>query len=254
VARAEWPVAFFDDDYLKIYRPTFTPEQTAREVEFIAAALGLADPPARVLDLACGFGRHALGIAARGHRVTGLDFNSRYLAIAAEEARAAGLTVRWQAGDMRVLPFADEFDAVYSYFTSFGYYSDAENEKVIAGIARALAPGGRFLLDMANRERVLLHPQERIWNQREDGSLLMEEVSLNLETSRVTSRQILIAPEGGSRVTKEFDLRVYTCAELRALLARHGLTVRAVWGGADRSPYTAESRRLVVLAARAAGA
>src|SRR5262245_2457303 len=201
--QTEWPLAFFDDAYLRIYRPMFTAERTAQEVEFIAGALGLP-PGSEVLDLACGFGRHAVGMAGRGHRVTGVDFNPRYLEIAAAESHAAGVEVRWRQGDMRTLPFEGEFDAVYSFFTSFGYYSDRENETVIAGIGRALRAGGRLLMDVANRDWLLTHPQQRIWNQRDDGSLLMEEVSLDLTSSRVTSRQILIAPEGGSRLTKEF--------------------------------------------------
>ncbi|HEY6865802.1 MAG TPA: class I SAM-dependent methyltransferase [Candidatus Eisenbacteria bacterium] len=248
----DWPVAFFDDDYLRIYRPMFTEEKTRAEVEFIAGALGLESPGA-VLDVACGFGRHAIGMARRGHRVTGVDFNPRYLEIAAEEARRAGVEVRWVTGDMRALPFDREFDAVYSFFTSFGYFGDEENERVLAGIARALVPGGRFLIDMANRDWLLTHPLQRVWQQRDDGSLLAEEVALDLKSSRVRSRQILIEPQGGHRVTKEFDLRAYTCAELSALCARHGLDVREVWGGADRSEYSTESRRLVLLAARAGG-
>ncbi|HEV2106456.1 MAG TPA: class I SAM-dependent methyltransferase, partial [Candidatus Eisenbacteria bacterium] len=76
----EWPVAFFDDDYLRIYRPQLTPERTEAEADFIARELALA-AGAAVLDLACGFGRHALAMARRGYRVTGLDFNPRYLEI-----------------------------------------------------------------------------------------------------------------------------------------------------------------------------
>lgn len=249
MTRPEWPVAFFDDDYLKIYRPTLSPEITAAEVEFIESALALPAGSA-VLDLACGFGRHAIGMAARGHRMTGVDFNARYLEIAAELATEAGATVRWSAGDMRALPFEAEFDAVYSYFTSFGYFTDAENARVIAGVARALRPGGRLLLDMMNRDWLLTHPQQRVWNQRADGSLLMEELELDLRTSRVTSRQIHIGGDGGPRLTKEYNLRAYTCAELTALFAAHGLQVREVWGGADRSPYSIESRRLILLAER----
>jgi SAM-dependent methyltransferase len=243
----DWPVAFFDDDYLRIYRPMLTEEQTAHEVEFIEWALRIA-PASTVLDLACGYGRHAIGMARRGHRVTGVDFNARYLELAAREAETAGLDARWRQGDMRALPFEREFDAAYSFFTSFGYYSDGENEKVIAGIARALKDGGRFLIDVVNRDWFLAHPQQRLWNQREDGSLLMEETSLDLSTSRVTSRQILIEPEGGHRLAKEFDLRAYTCAELTALLRRHGLEVLGVWGSAAREPYTVESRRLILVA------
>lgn len=245
----EWPVAFFDDDYLKIYRPTFTSQRTEAEIDFIEHSLALAQGAA-VLDLACGFGRHAIGMARRGHKVTGVDFNPRYLEIAAAEAKALGVSVTWKAGDMRSLGYRGEFDGVYSYFTSFGYFGDDENERVLEEVAAALKPGGRFLLDMMNRDWLLTHPQQRTWTQREDGALLMEETALELATSRVVSRQILIDPKGGPQVTKEFFLRAYTCAELTALLHRHGLSVQQVHGGADRSQYSTESRRLVLLCER----
>jgi SAM-dependent methyltransferase len=245
----DWPVAFFDDDYLRIYRAMISPEMTAAEVEFLAAAL--APPPeGGVLDLACGYGRHAIGLARRGWRVTGVDFHAGYLAAAERDAAAAGVTVRWARADMRALPFARAFDAVYSFFTSFGYFSDAENERVLAGVARVLRPGGRFLLDVMNRDRILTHPQERAWNPLEDGSLLMEETSLDLRRSLLVNRQVHVTPQTGAQITKESTLRAYTCAELEALCARHGLAVCEVWGGVDRSAYTTESRRMILRAVR----
>jgi SAM-dependent methyltransferase len=113
-------------------------------------------------------------MAQRGFQVTGVDFNPRYLEIGAEDARAAGVTVEWLAADMRSLAFPHRFDAGYSFFTSFGYYSDPENERVLANVVEALEPGGRFLLDVMNRDWLLTHPQQRTWTQREDGALLME--------------------------------------------------------------------------------
>jgi SAM-dependent methyltransferase len=245
----DWPVAFFDDDYLRIYRAMISPEMTAAEVDFLAASL---EPPAggEVLDLACGYGRHAIGLARRGYRLTGVDFHGGYLAAAARDAAAAGVTVRWTRADMRALPFTAAFDAAYSYFTSFGYFSDAENEQVLVGMARALRPGGRFLLDVMNRDRILTHPQERVWNPLGDGSLLMEETSLDLRRSLVLNRQIHVTPQTGAQITKESTLRAYTCAELEALCARHGLRVREAWGDTDRSAYTTDSRRLLLLATR----
>jgi len=245
---ANWPVTFFDDDYLRIYRTSFTPEKTAAEVAFIADALAIGTG-GRVLDLACGFGRHALGMARRGYRVTGVDFNPRYLALASGDAERSGLSANWVRADMRALPFTRCFAGVYSFFTSFGYFSDDENEGVLARIADSLEPGGMLLLDLANRERLVLHPQQRTWDQRDDGTLVMEEVTFDVRRSRVISRLTMIDPTG-PRLMKEFDARSYTCAELTALLARHDLAVREVWGAADRSAYTAESPRLVMLAAR----
>jgi len=247
----EWPVAFFDDDYLRIYRPQFQPERTEAETRFIEASLGVP-PGAEVLDLACGFGRHTIGMAQRGFRMTGLDFNSRYLEIAAADAVAAKVGVTWRTGDMRALGVERGFDAIYSYFTSFGYFDDDDNERVLAEVARALRPGGRFLLEMTNRDYLLTHPEQRTWTQRDDGALLMEETSLDPVTSRVVSRQMLIDPQGGTQVTKEYSLRAYTCAELTSLLRRHALDVTTVTGGANGEVYGPESRRLALVAERRA--
>ncbi len=245
----DWPVAFFDEDYLAIYRPMLTAERTAQEADFIARALEV-EPGASLLDLGCGFGRHALALAARGFAVTGLDFNPLYLDLAGQEARRAGLTgARFVQGDFRSLSFQGEFDAAYSYFTSFGYFDDPQNFAVLQGVARALKPGGRFLIDMAHRDFILTHPQQRTWNQREDGSLLMEEASLDLKSSVVTSRMMLIRREG-AQVHKEFHLRVYTCAEMAWLLSQAGMAVQSTWGGADGSELTPESRRLILRADR----
>ena len=248
----DWPITFFDEDYLKIYRPQLTEERTQIETDFIAHALDLPHG-AKVLDLACGPGRHAIGMAKLGYQVTGVDFNPRYLEDAEAVAKQAGAKVRWMVGDMRSLRVEEGFDGIYSYFTSFGYFSDRENEQVIANIVRALRHSGRFLLDMANRDWILTHPQQRTWTRQGDGNLLMEEATLDLSTSRVTSRLMLIPPQGGAQVTKEFNLRLYTGAELAAMFARYGLIVRRLWGGPDRSDYSAESRRLVILAEREPG-
>lgn len=247
----EWPVTFFDDEYLRIYRPQLTAERTREETDFLFRALGVK-PGDAVLDLACGHGRHAIEMARRGLRVTGVDLSPRYLELAAADAKAAGVDVRWLARDMRALDFAGEFDGAYSFFTSFGYYGDAENEAVVERLARALGPRGRLLLDLVNRDRMLAQPPGRTWNQREDGGLLMEEFTLDPRTSRLRVRVTLIEAATGPRPIKEYDVRLYTCAELGALLARHGLLVKDVWGGADASTYSAESRRLVVLAAKSA--
>lgn len=251
--RSEWPVTFFDDGYLRIYRPQMSAERTRAEADFVFRALAPA-PGAAVLDLACGHGRHAIEMAKRGLRVTGVDLSPRYLELAAEDAKAAGVEVAWVARDMRALDFDAAFDAAYSFFTSFGYYGDADNEDVIARLARAVRPGGRLLLDLVNRDRMLARPPGRTWNQRDDGGLLMEEFALDPRTSRLRVKLTLIEAGGGVGPIKDYDVRLYTCAELGAMLARHGFELREVWGGADGSTFTAESTRLVLLAEKRAGA
>jgi SAM-dependent methyltransferase len=122
-----WYVDFFDEDYLRVFLPSLPDERTAAEVNGVVAQLGLA-PGARVLDLCCGHGRHAVALAQLGYRVTGLDLNLGFL------RHAAGLTGRpgdagrhlgLVAADMRRLPFAGgAFDAVVNLFNAFGYLED----------------------------------------------------------------------------------------------------------------------------------
>jgi ubiquinone/menaquinone biosynthesis C-methylase UbiE len=84
-----WYTKFFGENYLRAYASHFTPERAAREVEGMAALLALPRG-SFVLDLCCGHGRHAIALAERGHRVTGLNLSPVLLHLAASDARARG--------------------------------------------------------------------------------------------------------------------------------------------------------------------
>jgi ubiquinone/menaquinone biosynthesis C-methylase UbiE len=99
----------------------------------------------RILDVPCGFGRHARMLAARGMEVVGVDLSAAMLAEARRGRRSA--RPRFERGDMRRLACRDEFDAVICMFTSFGYFGDRENRGVLRRMARVLKSGGRVLID-----------------------------------------------------------------------------------------------------------
>src|SRR5262249_12669661 len=152
-----WYHEFFGEDYLRIYAHTLAPERTAQEVEGIVRLLALP-PGSSILDLCCGHGRHSIPLAQRGYQVTGQDLSEFFLQRAQVDAQVEGVSVRWVRGDMREIPFANEFDAVINIFTAFGYFeSEAEDQKVLRQVHRALKPGGRFLLELKHREDVMRH-------------------------------------------------------------------------------------------------
>ena len=141
----EWFERWFGEEYLRAY--AHRDDEDAERLVGLLDTLGVAGAGQRVLDLACGPGRHTAALARRGARVVGLDL-SRVLLLAAREAGADRLV----RADMRSLPFRDAaFDAVLNLFTSFGYFTeDVEHETVLREVARALRPGGRFVLDFLN--------------------------------------------------------------------------------------------------------
>lgn len=100
-------------------------------------------PGANILDLACGTGRYAIPLARRGFQVTALDLTPAYLQEGQKKAEAENLSIRWVQGDMRDIPFQDEFDAVINIFTSFGFFEEeGDHWKTLKGVVRALKPGG----------------------------------------------------------------------------------------------------------------
>ncbi len=137
------------DDYLFTYRDDLTDERSDAEVALLIKLLEISSSM-KILDLACGFGRHANRLAVMGHSVTGVDFMPGFITLARQKATEMGLQVDYRQGDMRQVSFVEEFDRVLLLFTSFGYFEDNENEQVVENMARALKPGGRLLFDIPN--------------------------------------------------------------------------------------------------------
>jgi SAM-dependent methyltransferase len=250
-----WWETFFGEDYLRIYGPALPPERTAREVEGLVRLLEqLGVPPGgAVLDLACGHGRHAVPLAGRGYRVTGLDLSRVFLRRAEEDARAAGVDVRWVHGDMREIPFDAEFDAVLNIFTAFGYF-DAEDEDlgVLRQVRKALKPGGVFVLETLHRDALVRGFRPHGLTRHEDGLLVLEEREFDPLSGRSRTRLTMIHPDG-TRREHAYSTRVYAATELAGLCAAAGLEVAAHHGGLDGGALTLDSRRLVLACRRPAG-
>jgi SAM-dependent methyltransferase len=245
-----WWKTYFGELYLRLYAAMATPEGTAQEVAGVLALLE-PRPGARILDLGCGQGRHALVLARLGYRVTGLDRSTTLLSRAREEARGVAGEVAWVLGDMRCLPFGQGFDACLSLFTSFGYLDDEdENEEVLHQVHGALRPGGQLFLDMTNRDYRLQHLPPTSW-RRHGAAIILEEARFDPATSRCTTTFTWL--EGGQAESITHSVRHYTAPEVMAMLRRAGLAPVALYGDMDGSPLTAGSKRLIVVARKGGG-
>jgi SAM-dependent methyltransferase len=242
-ARFDVEAVFDPDDYRYFYDIWITDERSERESELIWRLLHL-QPGLEVLDLACGYGRIANRLAARGCHVSGLDRSAAFLEAASNDAARRGLVVAYQQGDMRSLPWTARFDCIINWFTSFGYFADDDNRRVLAEAQRALKPGGCLLLELNNRDYLLHHLQRHSVVER-DGNYLIDQMEYDVLTGRLhTLRTIL---RDGQRRQAHFSVRLLTLPELASWLRWAGF---ARVEGYDQigGPYTLESRRLLVVA------
>jgi SAM-dependent methyltransferase len=245
----EWFERFFGADYFEIYRDAFPAERTAADVEGIVSLLGLA-PGARVLDLACGQGRHAVPLAARGFAVTGYDLSEACLARARADAVAQGASVRFLQGDMRELSFELEFDAVINVFTAFGYFADPEDDvETLRRVRRALVPGGRFLLETLHRDALPARFQPHLEYTTSGGGRVVRDYTWDLARDVMEDRVVLTRPDG-TQVEYVTALRMRSLRELIALMREADLEPLAWYGGLAGGPLQLDSRRLVLLSAR----
>lgn len=198
---------------------------------------------AGVLDVPCGYGRHAVMLARRGYRVTGVDISPKLLKQARESARVHRVDIDLQRGDMRRLRFRNQFDLVLNLFTSFGYFGDRDDQRVLDGIYRALRPGGWLVLHVINRDFVMRHyrPHGRA---KLKGFRLEERVKMDWATSvirtvwtaRFASRRAMHRMLGSvrkkdSRMRGVTHLRIYSCHELTRMMEQAGFRRVQAFGG-----------------------
>ena len=146
---------------------------------------------------------------------------------------------------MRALPFCEAFDIALSLFSSFGYFDAEDNNfRTLRNIADALTPGGRFLIETANRDFVVRHfTPAQVY--RPEGMLLIEERQFDPISGR--SRVDVTVIREGEETHLYHSVRLYAFTELEMLLTAAGLVPAAVWGSFRGDGYTCDSPRMIVL-------
>ena len=218
-----------------------------KEARVIAKLLGLHKGD-KVLDLCCGTGRHAVPLARRGVEVLGIDATPAYLAEARKNAKGSG--AKFLLGDMRKLPMTREFDAVINMWTSFGYFTDPQDDrKAMRAIAGALKPGGVFLIDIVNADYLRRHAQPRRWDEIEDGGYRLEDFYMfeGRDPGHINTWTLL--RPGKAPASATFFVRSYDASRLSRLLRWSGLIPNGRWGGLNGEPFDRhDSPRLVMRA------
>ena len=258
MSKADWRRILFDQKYLDTYLADFTQERTSQEVDFVVKTARLT-PQDRILDLACGHGRHSIELAKRGFTVVGLDYSEPFIEKAKADAKEAEVNVEFVQGDMKQLPFKGEFDVVLMLFTAFGYFDDETNQKVLEEISRSLKPGGRFLIDVISGEAYSRRFSKD--NIRETSSNLLKIP----RTAEIDGKQIdeiewydpekqLIHTHRGwidNEEKKEHDyyIRIYTVQQYKDMLSKASFKFKELWGDFQGNPHDTNGNfRTIILA------
>ncbi len=232
------------EDYMYFYGDELTEERTDREVAFLVDEMEM-NKPMSVLDVACGFGRHSIKLAERGHHVTGIDCMEGFLSLARKQAEEKGLKINFIKKDMRNVEFNSEFDRAILMFTAFGYFTDEQNLEVLKNISRSLDKNGLFCFDTFNRDAFLKNFLPYIVHEKND-DLMIDRNTFDPQTGRLINNRIIV--RNGKRKDTPFVIRLYDYNEIERLLGEAGMEIVKIYGHWDKSPFTKDSRGMKIIA------
>lgn len=236
-----WFEEWFDTPYYHILYNHRNYEEAAFFIDRITRHLSLP-VNSKVLDLACGKGRHSRHLHAKGFQVTGIDLSEQNIE-ACKEFEEPGL--EFYVHDMRRLFRINYYDAVLNLFTSFGYFEQRhQNELVIAAAAKSLKSGGRLVIDFLNVNKVL---KEIIPHQ------VIEKGGIEFQISKSVNDGFLVKEiefqDKGIPYQYRESVGLLTAADFEGYFRNAGLETDAVFGDYRLNNFDKEtSPRLIFIA------
>ena len=253
VGSLPWHEPGFSRHFLRT--ATRSSRYTQREIAFLERH-GLLVPGCRILDLACGGGRHSVAMAQHGAVVTGIDLGPAAIDAARRRAKRAGVHVEWLHGDLRHLPFDNVFHVVTFIFGCFTEMPRRDAEAVLQRVSRSLRPGGTLLLDVYTPAFFADLDGMQEWWVGGDfiagrfPQLVLSEYFYYARNKTYARRDFICEAETGAVHAFGLSGQAYSLAELKRMLAAAGLTLTAAYGDWKGVPARRDSRLYVLLACK----
>ena len=242
----EWFERFFPGLYGEVLAGQFSAVRTLKEARLVKRLLKLRNGQ-KVLDVPCGMGRLTIPLAKMGLKMTGVDLTAPFIRRARRRATKERATVRFMHCDMRDIAFEGEFDAAVNWFSSFGYFAEADNLRFAKRALAALKPGGQFLVEVMNKTWLMshLHPGR---DETINGVRLVNRPRWNRRTNRI--RDTWTMSKAGRTERRTMSMRVYSGAEMRRLLQAAGFRDVRVFDRRSLGPVTRGSKRFIAIGRR----
>lgn len=239
----EWFVEWFNSPYYHLLYEYRNDKEAEFFIDNITSQIKLA-AGAKLIDVCCGKGRHAVYLNKKGFDVTGVD-------IAAESIEQASKfrnkTLAFYVHDMRK-PFKENyFNAAFNLFTSFGYFDNiTEETKMLLSINNALKPGGILVIDYLNSEKIcsISQPDE-----------VKTINNIHFSISKKVIENIIIktieVDDNGTKKHYNEKVRLFTLSDFEMLLTNSGFKLISTFGDYNLNPYNnSQSDRLILIAAK----
>jgi 2-polyprenyl-3-methyl-5-hydroxy-6-metoxy-1,4-benzoquinol methylase len=238
-----WFEQWFDSPYYHILYANRSPEEAKKFIGKLAEKLQMP-PGSKVLDIACGKGRHSITLAGLGFDVTGIDLSKHNIEYA---KKFESDKLHFAVGDMREVYQKDAFDYALNLFSSFGYFDDEkEDYKAIDAFAKNLKRGGTLLIDYLNSECTVKHLKSRDILQRGDIQFHLQK---KIEDGFIKKKIEFL--DKGTHYSYKEQLKMINLFTFKKMMSEAGLEMQQIFGDYNLNQFDASSsERLIMVAKR----
>jgi SAM-dependent methyltransferase len=241
---------FFEGSYKHAWKGIIPAGLTEVEADFIheIAALKNGD---KVLDIMCGYGRHAIELGKRGVQVTAIDNLQDYIDEIKAKATEQNLPVHAIREDVLYVRLNEIFDAAICMGNSFAFFDRADAVTILKNISNHLKPGGILIINSwMVAEVAIKHFKEKDWHYAGDYKCMLE-YKYCLHPSRIESEQTIISPDGSIEIRRGVDY-IFTLDELEGMFNEAGFKTKAVFSTPRKKKFTIGDGRVYIVAEKLA--
>lgn len=237
---------FFSGVYKDVWRKLVPEGLTAAEADFIIEAAELKSGD-RVLDMMCGYGRHAFELARRGISVTCIDNLPEY--ISEIEAATDGLPIEAVCTSATSMQLTGKYKAVICMGNSFAFFNREEAGSIIKTIGAHLEENGVFIINTWTLAEIAIkYYKEKDWFYVDNWKYIIDNKYF-LDPARIETDHMIVSPDGKTETIRGIDY-IFTVSELNAMLRQGGLKIREIYSTPRKRAFHFGDTRAYIVAGR----
>jgi 2-polyprenyl-3-methyl-5-hydroxy-6-metoxy-1,4-benzoquinol methylase len=239
---------YFDGNYKEIWK-TLVPELlTVKEVDFMIPYFGL-QPGSRVLDLMCGYGRHAIAFGRKGISVTAIDNLPAYITEIKETVQKENLPVRTLQQSILDLTTDEEYDLAICMGNSLNFFNAADIRAILSNVSSCLKTGGHLLINSWSLAEIIFKSFKEKSSDTIGGMEFNNESKILFQPTRMETASTIISPGGTTELKQAIDY-IYSINEMEAMLQQAGLSLQEVYSIPGKKKFLVGEPRAYLVAVK----
>jgi 2-polyprenyl-3-methyl-5-hydroxy-6-metoxy-1,4-benzoquinol methylase len=238
--------SYFDGHYKDIWRAIIPTELTAKETEFMIQHFNL-QPGSKVLDIMCGYGRHAISLAEKDISVTAVDNLGEYISEIKEKSIQHNLDIKVSKADITNFKSGDSFDLAICMGNSLNFFASEQTIAVLQSLSTQIKEGGHLLINTWSLAEIAIkHFIERSWAEV-NGYKILTACQYLFNPTRIEAETTIISAEKVVESKKAVDY-VFSVSEIQEMLKDSGFTLKEIYSIPGRKKFRLGDARAYIVA------